>query len=167
MSFGKFVNSLLAARDRRQEVLSGALGNRSAATVVLSLNIPGPVKSPPGSRAVFSWAAGRLLETFPQLRCYCDEADLLGFYAIFFTRLDPLAAKRACVAVEESHPAARLIDLDVYSANGVQIGRNDLALPPRNCLVCSNPAVECMRLKRHPYDEVIGKAHGLLTSFRT
>jgi holo-ACP synthase CitX len=81
--------------------------------------------------------------------------------------MDPLATKQRCVALEARHPFARLIDLDVYSAQGVQIDRSHLDLSGRRCLVCEQPAVECIRVKRHSYDEVIGKVNELLAYFRT
>ena len=80
---------------------------------------------------------------------------------------DPVDVKKRCIALETEHLFARLVDLDVYSAGGIQVDRGSLGLPSRRCLVCSRPAVECMRLKRHHYREVIAKVHELLTSFRT
>ena len=91
--------------------------------------------------------------------------DALGPYAIIALQTDPRAAKQHCIALETGHPAARLIDLDVYSAAGEQIDRASLGLAARPCLVCRSPAVDCIRLKRHTLDEVIAKTHELLRSF--
>ena len=95
------------------------------------------------------------------------RAIALGPYAIVRLNMDPREVKARCVAIEASHPAARLIDLDVYSIDGVQVDRGSLGLPPRICLLCDHSAVECIRLKRHVLNDVVGKVNGLLANFRT
>ena len=163
----KSVRSLLDARDSRQEALALVLSEGPCATLFLSLNIPGAEKSPPGSEAIFLWALGELSLRFPGLALPMVARDALGPYAIIGVEIEPLAAKMCCIDLETSHPAARLIDLDVYSSTGVQIGRASLDLPRRTCLLCKQPAVECMRAKCHSFEEIVGKAHDLLAPFRT
>ena len=140
------------------------------ATVFASLNIPGPDKTPAGSAALFR----SLLEQLEQLACAFpgsslieQSSDALGPYAIIALQIDPQLAKLRCIAIETALPAARLIDLDVYSAMGVQIDRASLGLAARPCLVCQAPAVDCIRLKRHSIDQVIAKTHELLSTYRT
>ena len=110
---------------------------------------------------------GELSLCFPDLVTPAVTWDALGPCAIMGLDMEPVAVKGRCIGLETSHPAARLIDLDVYSASGIQIDRGSLDVPRRTCLVCDQPAVECIRSKRHFFDEVIGKAHELLAPFRT
>ncbi|MBS1228084.1 MAG: Apo-citrate lyase phosphoribosyl-dephospho-CoA transferase [Proteobacteria bacterium] len=93
------------------------------------------------------------------------SSDALGPFAIIALAIDPREVKKACIALETAHPAARLIDLDVYSAAGVQIDRASLGVAARPCLVCQSPAVDCIRLKRHSLEEVIAQTHELLSPF--
>ena len=162
----KSVSSFLDARDARQDALAQTLSAGHSATLFLSLNIPGAEKSPPGSEAIFLWALGELCTRFPGLAVTVHTRDALGPYAIIGLDSKPVAVKMCCIELEASHPAARLIDLDVYSASGMQISRSALDLPRRACLLCDQPAVECMRGKRHSFNEVIAKAHELLAPFR-
>ena len=53
MSSARFADKFLAARDGRQELLSRALGAGRPATLIVSLNLPGPDKSPAGATALF------------------------------------------------------------------------------------------------------------------
>jgi holo-ACP synthase CitX len=159
--------SYLDARDRRRDALAQNLSRGHQATIFLSLNIPGSEKNPPGAKALYHWLLGELATSFSGLRILRTASDLLGPYAIMAIALDPTAAKKSCIVLETSHRAARLADLDVYAADGVQIGRSCLGLPARACLVCSAAAVDCMRAKRHPPDEVIAKTNELLAYFRT
>lgn len=166
MSSARFAGKVLAAREARQELLSRALSAGRPATLFVSLNLPGPDKSPPGATWLFRRGCAQIAETFPGSLLLATDRDALGHFALRVVDADPLAVKRLCIAIEESHPAARLLDLDVYSAQTVQIGRAKLGLPARRCLVCDQPAVDCMRTRRHAAGEVITLAHELLAHCR-
>ena len=165
-SSDKSANKLLAARDQRQDALARALSKGCQATVFLALNIPGPEKMPSGAQELFLWALEQLEKGFSDVVTFEKGSDALGHYAIMGTNKAPIEAKEHCMALETMNPSARLIDLDVYSGNGDQIDRKSLGFPGRSCLVCSEEAVECMRLKRHLPNEVICKVHELLARFR-
>lgn len=155
----------LAAREARQELLFRALAAGRPATLFVSLNLPGPDKSPPGATRLFRQGCAQIADTFPGSLLLAADCDALGHFALRVLDADPLTVKRLCIGIEENHPAARLLDLDVYCSETGQIGRASLKLPARRCLLCARPAVECMRLKRHPYPELIVKTHELLTHF--
>ncbi|NVN91618.1 MAG: citrate lyase holo-[acyl-carrier protein] synthase [Desulfuromonadales bacterium] len=155
----------MAARDRRQELLDRQLASGCPATLFLSLNIPGTDKHPPGVEALFAWALARLKVLFPDLITLSKAIDYLGPYALLALHQEALSVKQQCMALETSHPAARLIDLDVYDQNGTQLGRSALALPPRPCLVCHQPAFDCIRLGRHRMEEVVEIVEQLLMDF--
>ena len=166
MSSVRFASKLLAAREARQELLSRALSAGRPAVLFVSLNLPGPDKSPPGATGLFRRGCAQIAETFPGSLLLTAECDALGHFALRVLDADPLAVKRLCIAIEESQPATRLLDLDVYSSETVQIGRASLGLPARRCLVCDQPAVDCMRTRRHASGEVIATVHELLAPFR-
>ena len=166
MSSARFADDLLIAREGRQEILTRALRQGRPATVFLSLNIPGADKAPAGSQKLFSSLRAQFSPNFPTSILLEEGGDALGPYAVWGVDEDPGEVKMRCIQLEESSPALRLIDLDVYSAQGVQVDRRSLALSGRSCLLCDSPAVDCMRARRHPIDEVIGKVNELLTSFR-
>ena len=153
---------LLAARDARQALLDRLLAGGAPALVMLSLAIPGPEKRPPGAAPLFAWAAARIPETLPGAReCHRGE-DPLGPFAIWATPHDPREAKLRCTLLEASRPAARLLDLDVYSPSRGAIDRASLLLPPRPCLCCPAPARECIRLGRHGPAALAAHARALL-----
>lgn len=166
MSSARFADKFLAARDGRQELLSRALSAGRPATLFVSLNLPGPDKSPPGATALFRRGCEQIATSFPGSVLVAADCDALGHFALRVLDADPLSVKRLCIGLEESHPAARLLDLDVYASETVQIGRASLGLQARRCLVCDQPAVDCMRTRRHSIAEVIAKTHELLTPFR-
>jgi triphosphoribosyl-dephospho-CoA synthase len=166
MSSDKSARSFLAARDARQAALERALRQGCATTVLLSLNIPGAQKMPPGAPALFRWALSAVHDEYPQSVVLENGVDALGGYAILGLAQPPLAVKTWCIGVETRLPAARLIDLDVYTPDGAQIGRQSLGLPARACLLCQEDAVECMRRQRHLPQEVVSQAEAHLAPWR-
>lgn len=160
------MNSLLAAREQRQAALLDALRAAPEALVFLSLNIAGQDKWPVGAERLFDWALRETLAACVQSSPAVLAHDALGSYAIVVGPSAALELKRRMVSIESAKAAARLVDLDVYDASGIQIGRQELGLAPRTCLLCAEPAVDCMRAKRHPVEEVIARTHELLSNFR-
>jgi len=181
MSFARSRRRFLAARDRREEILQRWLRRKSPATVLLSLNIPGPRKNRAGTAALFRWAQAELGRILPALRIVRSGRDSLGPYAVIGAQrpVSELAApsrrrlfayaseaKRLCVRIESARPAARLVDLDVYNAQGDRIGRDSLGISPRRCLACGRPAAECIRLQRHKPETIVQIADEFLADLR-
>ena len=160
------MHSYLETRDRRQDILNNLLVNGYPALIFLTLNIPGAMKALPGGFGLYKWGFDQLHTVFPDIRILIQGSDLLGPYTFFRLDADPLEVKKQCVTLETAEPFARLLDLDVYDSSGQQVDRNILGLPARSCLVCESPAVECIRLKRHPFEEVIARTHELLAPFK-
>lgn len=161
----KSAHSFLEARDRRQDTLDKLLSNGYPAVLFFTLNIPGSRKTPPGAFGLYNWGLTSLYSAFPKIRILVQGSDLLGPYTFFMLEDDPAEVKKQCVALESAEAFARLIDLDVYDRNGLQLDRSSLGLPTRTCLVCQDPAVECIRLKRHSFEEVTAKVNELLAHF--
>ena len=155
-------STALTARDTRHEALSWALNEGRQTTAFLSLNLPGPKKSPPGSATLFAWALQEIADHFPETILHEQGQDVLGHYAILLIDHAPRSVKQAAIALETRHAAARLIDLDVYTTDGSQLGRRELGLPPRRCLLCEQAAVDCIRRQGHDRNALIAKAQALL-----
>lgn len=154
--------ALLAARDARQALLEAARPAGGEVLVAVALNVAGPEKEPPGALELQAWALAQLVGALPGARPVHSGGDAMGPFALLAVPGDPAAVKRACIGVEERRPAARLVDLDVYDQAGRPVDRAALGLAPRGCLLCPAPAVECIRLGRHPLPEVLDRVRGLL-----
>lgn len=161
MSLDALRSSLLEARDRRQELLDGLFPSPFPATVMLSLNLPGVEKTGVRAERLFAWGEEALLSVLRVVETV-RGSDALGPFALYRTRLLAAQVKRLGIALESMHAAGRLLDLDIYDHSGKQLSRADLQLPPRRCLVCSEPAVSCIHAKRHSTDELAGKARAVI-----
>lgn len=163
MSYVRLRSELLATREAREAALADALRLAGESLVFASTAVPGAHKSPPGTAALLQWAL-ELLRSIPgPLIVLGQGEDALGPYALLTLPCAPRRVKRACVALEDQTPQARLLDLDVYGRGGVRVGRSDLGLPARPCLLCQRPAVECMRLRRHDTAALASHAERLLS----
>ncbi len=155
----------LAARDERQVSLDRWRGV-DVTLISVSLAIPGAVKTPPGALVLYAWGVDQLRKALPAARRVYLTKDALGPFDLWTTPGDASIVKRRCIAVEGSSPAARLLDLDVFSPEGIAIDRHALQLPPRPCLCCGEPARDCMRAGRHAPEDVVAHALDLLATFR-
>ncbi|WP_022851976.1 citrate lyase holo-[acyl-carrier protein] synthase [Limisalsivibrio acetivorans] len=173
MQYDGLRNSILACRDDRQKRIDMCLRNSlerfagrparegRAFIVTLSMNIPGVVKMPPGAAELAKNGAA-LVESLPVgLKKDCSMEDALGPFKVYSGFGDPYGAKNSMMFIEESIAEHRLLDIDIYTSDGI-VSRSAVAKPERRCLVCSEPAKECMRLKRHSIDEVAEAALELL-----
>ncbi len=155
MLYGKLLAEILDARDVREEALYGAFDAARGGVVFASTSIPGPDKCPEGTETLFQWLLSSIRITLGPVEWYTPVTyDALGPYAVFATPLPLEETKYACVEIEESHPTARLIDLDVYGADGNRVGRADLNMAPRRCLLCEDVASNCMRARRHDQESL-------------
>lgn len=151
-------NSLLEARDRRQALLDGLFPCGAPATLMLSLNLPGAQKTGARAERLFAWGEAALLAALPVVRLLYDS-DRLGPFAIFRCEIEVLQAKRIAVALESGEPAGRLLDLDVYQNRGQAVHRTEIGALPRDCLLCPQPALACIRAKSHTSEALKAQAH--------
>ncbi len=162
MSYAKSQTELLAARDAREALLGSLREFAGTPLIFLSTAIPGVEKSPPGSDALFLWGRRQLGLRLPHCRHLVTRIDRLGWCAVFAVEGTPAEVKRTCMTIEDSHTSARLLDLDVYTANGVQLGRTQIGAPVRRCLLCDQPASDCIRLRRHSIQALQAHVNDLL-----
>ncbi len=160
----------LVARDERQQELDRILGKAgakdAASFLLISANVPGGDKVRPGVSRLLRGALDSLDEAVG-LKVLFTRRDLLGAFHIASSNLSPFEAKRAAVVIEGETASARLLDVDVYRLDGSQVDRAGLGLPPRCCLVCDEPARECILLKRHSNAELLERVDSLLDRFVT
>ena len=155
------LGDILSARDDRVERRRALIAETGLPVVTVTTVMPGPVKDCALSRIPFAAAlqaieAVAATETWPCGIRY-RVLPATGPEAFVVIDANARAVKRAMVALEETHPLGRLFDLDVMAADGGSIGRADLGLSPRRCLLCDRPAKDCGRARAHPLDELLAR----------
>jgi triphosphoribosyl-dephospho-CoA synthase len=161
-------SDFLEARDRRQQeldrILRRARPEDAPSFLLISANVPGGDKYRPGIARLLRGALDSLKVSIG-LNVLLSQRDLLGPFHIASSNLPPVEAKRAAVDIEAENSSARLLDIDVYRRDGSQVDRAGLRLPPRSCLVCAEPARECILLRRHSDPELLERVDSLLRPF--
>ena len=144
--------------ERQRELLSAHPG---FSLICLTVQPPGPVKRNGQSLVVAEAGVKAIRESF---RVEFEELRDLetGYEGFFMTALSPSEAKRIACHIEDTHPLGRLMDLDVIiccPAGNMPhpLGREELGLEPRKCLLCDRPARECMRTRIHTTEELLEK----------
>lgn len=69
--------------------------------------------------------------------------------------ISPAELKKIAVDIETTHPLGRLVDIDVLDLNNHTLSRTDLGAPPRRCFICSDPAHNCVRSRKHRLEEIL------------
>lgn len=154
---------MLTAREQRAATQKELLA-ASCQEVLLSatMNIPGPVKNSPGLEEVFLQVTEKVEDVLADIthsvNLYRNEKTGPEYYLMAPLTKEEL--KKRMVAIEETHPYGRLVDLDVlWLENGVlhSISRQDLGEPSRSCLICQENAKACGRARKHTVAEMQAK----------
>lgn len=176
------LEELLASRDARVAHQAQLLGEYPGKTLLcLTVMLPGSVKRSEVSLKIATAAVEAVRSGFSPL--FEELRDLeTGYEGYFMVDLSPVEAKLAAVALEDSHPLGRLFDLDVvvlknspflrmnfgpFFEDGtvlIPLGRQELGLPQRLCLLCGKPVRECMRTRAHTTEELLNKINEICTS---
>lgn len=155
------LEELLASRDAREAHQTELLGEYPGKSLLcLTVILPGPVKRSDMSLKIASSAVEAVREEFSSV--FEELRDLeTGYEGYFLIDLPPVDAKRLAVSLEEEHPLGRLFDLDVITSSG-PLGREELGLPSRTCIICGRPVRECMRTRKHSTEELLSRIEAII-----
>lgn len=157
------LREMLDAREQRVARQKQMLSQTKGTLLCATMNIPGPVKQSPIIEQIFLTIVQQIKQQFSEIASQeCLFSNLkTGPEYYFHCSLDPILLKQKMVAIEETQPLGRLVDLDVHwlANNGsiATLSRNDLGLPSRSCLICQKDAKECGRARVHSIQEMQAK----------
>jgi holo-ACP synthase CitX len=167
---GITLEQLLESRDARalrQRDLLGKYPGRSL--VSMTVQLPGPVKRNALSLIIAQAGVKAVREALaPE---YEELKDLeTGYEGFFLVPVPPLELKRITCSIEDAHPLGRLLDLDVLACPGegaapVLIGREEIGLPQRKCLLCGRPARWCMRERTHSTEALLQEIERIVNNY--
>lgn len=160
------INNILSDREKRYcEILS--LINKYGAPVICGkINYPGNDKNTLEAQNAFQILQRLLTEKYTQNSIY---TQLLsgddGSSILIVANMDPLEAKKIAVSLETNHSLGRIFDIDVYVEEGSSIGRENLGIKSRRCIICNEDARVCMRTGSHSLREVVDKVNQLIHEY--
>ena len=152
---------ILQSREDRASFQKEIINKYNNPIISFTLNIPGPKKDSERYRKIHHvgmeliWNKLRELGYNIEYRSKKDKST--GPEGYFSVDIDPLVLKKVTVKIEEEHELGRLFDIDVFDKNHEQVGRRDLGINPRRCLICEEQAKVCSRAGTHSLEELIHK----------
>ena len=157
------LEQLLASKEARQQRQQRLRKHYGTAIASITINIPGSTKDSTVIRQLCAYAANALHLEFAVLAM--ESVNLpTGPEAVLAIDAEARELKKAAIILEESHPFGRLLDIDVISADGTHLSRQT-SKTSRSCLLCTQPAVHCIRERQHSMEEIQAAVGNLLNHF--
>ncbi len=154
------MESVLSDREKRWQLRTELAQKKTVVSVTLRL----PHALRLGYPDILEKALCSLRDVGLVLKTPLKDAD--GFATIFESEEPAERVKRNTVILEDKLPIGRFLDIDVSDSTGVK-SRQEFGLPARRCLVCGNPAWDCIKSGRHSTDEILGVIERVLFPIET
>lgn len=138
--------------------------------ISMTMNVPGPDKDLPLAELLKRMAVSCIESAFFTSRIKIDYSESRKTAAgpEFFLVPEGIGAralKRMMIDIENSHPLGRFFDIDVIDADGTHLERASFGFPPRQCIICDRPAIECIRKGTHSLDELLDEMGAMVLTY--
>lgn len=157
----KILLEILKSREDRANRQEELLKKYPYSLISFTLNTPGEIKDSILYRRIHKKgieAIYNIVKKNDYENIYSEEIlKSTGPEYYLIIDIDAYTLKKLMVSIEDSHELGRIFDIDVFDKDHNQIGRAELGLELRKCLICNEDARKCMRNKAHSYEELIRK----------
>jgi holo-ACP synthase len=79
--------------------------------------------------------------------------------------MPPETIKKIATQIEDSSEIGRVFDIDVYLKDGNSIGRENINITPRRCIICDEAARICIRSGKHSLNETISRINKIINNY--
>lgn len=160
----ELLTEILAAREQRVAKQKALLQQHKKPLVCFTMNIPGPKKTDRDISIGFFVGNRMLADAIgPKALLHFEQAQpITGCEAYYVVDMPAQELKRLTAEIEDSHPSARLFDMDVLDLDGSKLERQSLGLPKRKCLLCEKDAVICASSRAHSLEQLLDRTGFLL-----
>ena len=150
---------MLNAREQRAFFQKHLIDTWHLPLISFTLNIPAPIKVFPLAVRIFEEGI-RLIKNC----CHSHHLSIIfeteireftGYEAFFLVDAPALSIKKILCHMEENISVGRIFDIDIIDTDGSKVSREQVGLPPRNCLICSQQAFVCSRSRTHSIKELL------------
>lgn len=163
------LKDILTARDSRVQYEKYLKYKYKNTIVSYKLNIPGPVKYNPLIKEIFDEGLKVFKDNLKNVSKEIKNEHISyrnsgpEYFAVFNVQANTI--KKITTNIEENHPLGRLYDFDVLDAEGKHIGRKELGMSPRTCLLCEKDAFQCGRSRRHDVSQLVAKIQEMASEY--
>ncbi|MEF9938719.1 MAG: citrate lyase holo-[acyl-carrier protein] synthase [Clostridium sp.] len=160
------LEEMLFAREQRVMIQNTLIQTYHVPLICFTLNIPGPIKVFEKIPETFQSGCEQIehiLERSGTSFFYAQSIEeKTGYEAFFCADGSPEELKKMMIQLEDKSAVGRLYDIDVLQNDGLKVSREELGLPARTCLLCSESAHSCSRSRRHSTEELIARIKEIL-----
>ncbi len=158
------LDDVLGAKEARFQRQQAFKEKHGKIVVSITINMPGAVKDTPVLRRLRDYAVQQIKNKFDILAE--EQVNLLtGPEALLAIASDGWLVKKVAMEIEEAYSFSRLLDIDVFTIEGMLLSRRDEG-KGRSCFVCGGEFVICRREGRHSQEELLRVVEHLLNAFR-
>lgn len=148
---------ILIERERRIEYQEKLAKQYKMPILVIRVNYPGLDKDNPLSQAITKIMEQEICEVLSSSIHYKKNSTTAeGPLVTMCINMEASDIKAVTLNLEHNHLLGRCVDLDVYDDTGRSISRQDFGHAMRKCYICEDIAHNCVRSKKHSFDEVEG-----------
>lgn len=159
------VSDILRARDERAQRQQAFLAAHHAPLISFTMNIAGAIKRTPDIQRAFLEGVQLVNRQLERMRmpalAYEETLAFTGCEALWAVQGDADELKKRMCLIEEHHALGRLFDLDVITADGTHLSREN----ERTCLLCSGPVRACARSRTHTAEELFARAQEMIRQY--
>ncbi|MBU3146473.1 citrate lyase holo-[acyl-carrier protein] synthase [Clostridium sp. CF012] len=148
---------ILLSREKRIEFQEKLIQKYKMPILVVRVNYPGLNKDNRFSQEITLIIEQMVSEIFSyaiQYKIMTTTAE--GPIVIMSINKGAKDIKSTTLDIEDKHLLGRCVDVDVYDEKGRGISREEFGLGMRKCYICDDIAHNCVRSKKHTFDEVEG-----------
>lgn len=145
---------ILDARENRAYLQEELIKEFSLPLLVIRANYPGIDKNNKTTTYIIEIMYEAILSRVSPINIKKIDS-FEGIVYLLSIDILPSQLKKMTVDIETTHPLGRLVDIDILDLNNHTLSRTDLGSPPRRCFICSDPAHNCVRSRKHSLEEIL------------
>lgn len=165
----EILDEILSSREDRRLKQEEIISKYPFSLISFTLNIPGEIKDSQLFRRIHNAGMGTIVKHLEKksLEVIYKEKHYKTTGPEGFISVDsePISLKQLAIDIEENHPLGRIFDIDIFDSNHNQISRVQINMETRQCLLCKEKAVNCIRSKTHTRDEIIEKIQDIAREY--
>lgn len=156
-------DKILEDREKRYNEILYLLEKYKLPVLCGKINYPGNNKNTEEVQKAFELLRKLLKNNFGSTAKHTEiNKGLDGPYFSMVLSMDGRKAKKLAVKIEDENALGRIFDIDIYIDEGRPIGRAEIGLQPRKCIICGGDARSCSREKTHGLSEVLDKINNMI-----
>jgi holo-ACP synthase/triphosphoribosyl-dephospho-CoA synthase len=157
------LSDILAAKEARAGRQAEMRAEYNLPLISITVNMPGNKKDTMYTRQLVDYAVSEISKKV-DIAAIKRINPATGPECLLAVREGARDIKQRTMIIEEAQPFGRLLDLDVFDADGTLLSRAEQGIL-RKCLVCGGQAVDCMRKGHHSQEDLAKAVQKLIAGF--